>query len=279
MKSHCLISLIFVIFVINKNYYTQNEDTVISFSGGRSSGFLLYKVLEAYGGTLPDYIKVIFCNTGKEMPQTLNFVEECSQRWSVPIIWLEYRSKRKFSVVNYHTASRDGEPFEMMIDDKKMLPSPPKRFCTSELKVLTIERYMKSLNIQQWTTFVGIRADEPNRVAKMRMKQDYLVPFAEDGVLKRQIIDFWKQNNFDLNLPSHGDFSNCDLCFLKRLSLKKTIIKEDPVRALWWANQEEKVNYFFRADHPSYRQLYETASQQEDFFGSDDETIACFCGD
>ena len=264
---------------ISMNKYQCNEDAVISFSGGRSSGFLLHKVIQAYDGTLPDHIKVIFCNTGKEMPQTLDFVEDCSQKWNVPIVWLEYRSKRKFCVVDYNTASKNGEPFEMMIDDKKMLPSPPKRFCTSELKVLTIERYMKSLGINQWTTFVGIRADEPTRVAKMKMKEDYLVPFSKDKILKKDIIDFWNNNNFDLDLPAHGDFSNCDLCFLKRLSLKKTIIKEDSERAIWWMDQEQKVNHFFRADHPSYRQMYENAGKQQDFFGADDETIACFCGD
>jgi hypothetical protein len=259
--------------------YQCDEDAVISFSGGRSSAFLLFKVLEAYDGRLPDHIKVIFCNTGKEMPQTLSFVKSCGINWKVPIVWLEYRSKKDFVVVDYKTSSKNGEPFAAMIDDKKMLPSPPKRFCTSELKVLTIERYMKSLNIEQWTTFVGIRADEPRRVAKMKMKEDYLVPFAQDKIIKNDIINFWKKNNFDLDLPFHGDFSNCDLCFLKRLSLKKTIIREDPVRALWWANEEEKINHFFRADHPSYKQLHQTAGQQEDFFGADDETIACFCGD
>ena len=80
-----------------------------------------------------------------------------------------YRSKRKFCVVDYDTASKNGEPFEMMIDDKKMLPHPCARFCTSELKVLTIERYMKSLEIDEWSTYVGIRADEPLRAAKMKM--------------------------------------------------------------------------------------------------------------
>ena len=79
------------------NKYQCDEDAVISFSGGRSSGFLLHKVVQAYDGLLPDHIKVIFCNTGKEMPQTLDFVEDCSQKWNVPIVWLEYRSKRKFS--------------------------------------------------------------------------------------------------------------------------------------------------------------------------------------
>ena len=264
---------------ISMNKYQCNEDAVISFSGGRSSGFLLHKVIQAYDGTLPDHIKVIFCNTGKEMPQTLDFVEDCSQKWNVPIVWLEYRSKRKFRVVDYDTASKNGEPFEMMIDDKKMLPHPCARFCTSELKVLTIERYMKSIEIDEWSTYVGIRADEPLRAAKMKMKRDYLVPFSKDNITKKEINNFWQDNNFDLKLPNHGNFSNCDLCFLKGLSIKKSIADESPRSVIWWMNQEKKLNHTFRKDHPSYQQIYENAGKQQDFFGADDETIACFCGD
>ena len=48
----------------------------ISFSGGRTSGFMLKQILNTYGGELPDDIKVCFANTGKEMPETLDFVHE-----------------------------------------------------------------------------------------------------------------------------------------------------------------------------------------------------------
>ena len=54
-------------------YYIDHFENgaVISFSGGRSSAYMLYKILEAHDFKLPEYIKVIFANTGKEMPQTL----------------------------------------------------------------------------------------------------------------------------------------------------------------------------------------------------------------
>ena len=39
---------------------------VIHFSGGRTSAFMLWHILEAHGGTLPQDVKVVFCNTGKE---------------------------------------------------------------------------------------------------------------------------------------------------------------------------------------------------------------------
>lgn len=73
------------------NPYVITEPTCISFSGGRTSAYMLYRVLEANNG-LPDMAKVCFANTGKEEEATLQFVHDCSVNWSVPITWLEYRA-------------------------------------------------------------------------------------------------------------------------------------------------------------------------------------------
>lgn len=39
---------------------------LISFSGGRTSAYMLWRILEAHDGTLPDDVHVTFANTGKE---------------------------------------------------------------------------------------------------------------------------------------------------------------------------------------------------------------------
>ena len=49
---------------------------VIAFSGGRTSGLMLYRILEAHGGALPDDVVPVFCNTGKEHHATLDFVRD-----------------------------------------------------------------------------------------------------------------------------------------------------------------------------------------------------------
>jgi predicted phosphoadenosine phosphosulfate sulfurtransferase len=48
-------------------HYGINGTTIITFSGGRTSGFLLHKILENYNGKLPSDAYVVFDNTGKEM--------------------------------------------------------------------------------------------------------------------------------------------------------------------------------------------------------------------
>lgn len=264
------------------SHYFCSEPTVVSFSGGRTSAFMLYKTLEAHDGNLPDYVKVCFANTGKEMPQTLDFVRDCAKEWGCEITWLEYRKKKTFAVVDYESASREGEPFDQLTTDRKYLPNMVARFCTSELKVLTIDRYMSSQQIDEYDTMVGIRADEPRRVAKMRSKEGYRVPLADTKVIKEDIAHFWQHNGFDLKMPNRGgvnDFGNCDLCFLKGGKLKMSIIEQMPERAGWWANQEKKIGGVFRSDQPSYSQMQIIATDQAGFDFGESTSIPCFCGD
>lgn len=44
---------------------------------------MLWRILQAHGGTLPDDIVVCFANTGREMPATLDFVRDIGERWDV----------------------------------------------------------------------------------------------------------------------------------------------------------------------------------------------------
>ena len=243
---------------------------VVSFSGGRSSGMMLHRLLD-------QDICVVFCNTGKEHPVTLDFVRDCQENWNVPITWLEYAGKKAYRVVDYETASRNGEPFARLIEDKHYLPNMVARFCTSELKVLTIERYLKGRGIDDYEMAVGIRGDEPRRLAKMRAKDGYICPIAD--ATEDDVHNFWQSQPFDLKLPDakHNFYSNCDLCFLKGGGIKASLIKENPGVADWWIEQEEKIGARFRSDQPSYADLKIIAKDQQDLFA--DESVPCFCGD
>jgi len=278
------------------NPYKTFGPTCISFSGGRTSAFMLYKVLEANNG-LPDDCVVMFANTGKEDEATLRFVNECSMRWKVKITWLEFRdNETKFEVVDFNTASRNGEPFEALIKKKNYLPNPIARFCTVDLKILTFERYLKSLGWEDWDNFVGIRADEPRRVAKIRANPsdgrkgvNREMPLAADGISKFDVMRFWQAQDFDLELPNingttyHG---NCDLCFLKGYKQTLSLIQEKPERAIWWAKMEGSITNAhikdggtFRKDRPTYQQMMNYNDVQFDMFADDDEGMACFCGE
>lgn len=278
------------------NPYLITEPTVISFSGGRTSAYMLWKCLEAHNMSLPKEAIVCFANTGKEEEATLKFVNDCSINWNVPIVWLEFRdNEQKFEVVTFETASRNGEPFEALIKKRGMLPNPVGRFCTVELKVRTIHRYLNFIGIESAINMIGIRADEQRRLAKIGNK-DYganwekYAPLGLDGVTKKTVGDFWKAQPFDLGLFNNNGVTmhgNCDLCFLKAGNQIQSLIQEKPQRALWWAKMEQLIEDSiefkgdgarFRKDRPSYKQMYDNAHNQKtlDF---QDESIECFCGD
>lgn len=241
---------------------------------------MLWRVLQSNDG-LPDEAKVCFANTGKEEEATLQFVRDCAKHWKLSIAWIEYRSdKPKFAVVNFDSASRQGEPFEQLIRKRQYLPNPVSRFCTQELKVLAIERYLKSIGIDDPDMMVGVRADEPRRLPKLRAR-GMSVPLADAGVTQADVQAFWKSQPFDLGLTFRDGVTalgNCDLCFLKGPQQIMGLIKDKPERATWWAKQERHVGATFRSDRPSYEQMQQYMNNQADMFNNEGG-IDCFCGD
>jgi 3'-phosphoadenosine 5'-phosphosulfate sulfotransferase (PAPS reductase)/FAD synthetase len=202
---------------------------LISVSGGRTSGYMLWRILQSHGGQLPNDVRPMFANTGKEMPETLDFVRDMSERWGVQITWVEYRPKteagKQHAIVDWHTASRRGEPYAALIEDRKYLPNVVARFCTVELKIRPMHRVVRECGWEDWINCVGIRADEPRRVAKLSARAGAetpdelaIAPLAVAGITVSDVSAFWRQQPFDLRLPNingrtmHG---NCDLCFLK----------------------------------------------------------------
>ena len=259
------------------NPYLITEPTCISFSGGRTSAYMLYQVLQAHGGKMPADGIVCFANTGKEEEATLKFVNDCSINWGVPIIWLEYQAENpKFKVVDYASASRNGEPFAELITKRSYLPNAIARFCTSELKVLAIDRYMKSIDRPEYDTLVGIRADEPRRVAKMRVNADVkLTPLATQGVTQAIVWDFWNSQPFDLELAKFNGASNCDLCFLKGTGILGGLIIQKPERAIWWANMEKQTGGRFANDKPTYAQMMQFQKERSAGPASRSKTLDC----
>lgn len=282
--------------------YKLSGTTVVSFSGGRTSAYMLRQVLEN-NEDLSDLV-VTFANTGKEHPATLEFVQECAERWSVPIVWLEFRDDEAgFAVVDYATASRQGEPFEALIRKRKYLPNPVTRFCTIDLKIRIIHKYLRSLGLSTEEVPVdmmtGIRADEPRRVVKIRHRKStseskwatMVMPLADAGAGVQDVTDFWADQPFDLMLSTINGRTlegNCDLCFLKGAKQVYSIIASDRPKALWWARMESEVvsggkftgdGARFRFDRPSYQQMIDYSDTQFDMFADHAEAIACFCGD
>ncbi len=58
--------------IVGRNPYLIEGPALVSFSGGRTSGYMLKHILDAHDGTLPEDVHVVFANTGKEMEVTMS---------------------------------------------------------------------------------------------------------------------------------------------------------------------------------------------------------------
>lgn len=242
---------------------------IINFSGGRTSAYMTKRLIDE---GLTDYI-VTFQNTGKEMPQTLDFINECDKRWNLNIVWLEYKKPASFEVVTFETASRNGEPFEALLKQRpSALPNNQFRYCTAELKINTLKRYLKSLGIKEYTSYNGIRYDEPRRWNKIKNSDyDVELPLVKWKINKSDVLDFWKQQDFDLQV--NEPYGNCDCCFLKGKGKLSIIAKEKPELFDWWIDKEIKGTF---KKEITYKQIKDKAQNQLGLWDND-PSFECFC--
>jgi phosphoadenosine phosphosulfate reductase len=67
--------------LINQAIERHGDNLYVAFSGGKSSLVVLQMALKVK----PD-IRVMFCNTGVEMPETVQFVHELKDKWNLNLI-------------------------------------------------------------------------------------------------------------------------------------------------------------------------------------------------
>lgn len=254
---------------------------------------MMLKILADNG--LQDDDFVIFANTGKERPETLDFVHECETRWQVPVVWIEatfrpynleietMESSVGFRVVNYETASRKGEPYSAMNRwiNCGHVPNRASPFCTKYLKTIPMRMYMLAQGYEDYEEFWGIRFDEPERARNAKNKGIEL-PLVDMQVFEQNVFQFWSAQPFDLNLKTYE--GNCDLCIKKSEKKLLTILAENPGIEKWWADEEKATNSTFNlapiptlvnASRRKFRKAIDARIQKEkDLF-----SISCFCGD
>ena len=284
---------------MNSSYFLK-EPTIISFSGGRTSAYLLYQIIQAHNGELPDYVYPVFANTGKEMPQTLDFIKDCSEHWGCKVYWMELykiiedgkgptendrKWMFKYKETDYDNCSRNGEPFELVINHYNKLPNATNRFCTYLLKQKAITWFERTIGLKHPDQVLGLRYDEPRRVHNITNKdkyQDKRCPLYDNEVTKETVKKFWDSSNFDLKLVArdgHTILGNCDMCFLKGKKQTMDIMRSRPELSDWWIEQETRTGKTFRFDIPVVDLLDKSKQKLNlDLFESD-ESLDCFCTD
>ena len=210
---------------------TSDKTLVISFSGGRTSGYLTKRLLEEKN-KWKDVI-VIFANTGQEHEKTLEFINNCDKKFGFNTVWIEaiaHPGERKTStakIVNYKTASRDGRPFEDVIA-KYGIPWSKAGHCTRELKEQPIKNYLRELGLDKTNRVmaIGIRADESHRKSKVAEENNFIYPLIDWDIDKEDVLSWWEDQDFDLEIPEH--MGNCVWCWKKSYIKLVTVMREKP---------------------------------------------------
>lgn len=167
---------------------------ILGLSGGRDStalAILLHK-------EIPD-LEYFFCDTGKELPETYEYLDRIRARLGIKIITLA--EKRGF---DYWLTIHGG-----------LLPSPQKRWCTVMMKIKPLEDFIGD---DETVSYIGIRADE-DREGYISTKPNIkpVFPFKERGLVKADIVQLLEDSG--IGLPSYYRWrsrSGCFFCFFQR---------------------------------------------------------------
>lgn len=189
---------------------------ILGLSGGKDSAALAIYMRDR----VPN-MEYFFADTGKELPETYEYLDKLKARLGIEIKRL--------------SADRG---FDHWLDVYGgMLPSPKARWCTKALKIQPIEEFVGN---DRAISYIGIRADEENRKGYISTKDNIQssFPFIEDGLRKDDIIKILEESG--IGLPKYYDWrsrSGCFFCFYQRKIEWVRLAEQHPERF------EEAVRY------------------------------------
>ena len=167
---------------------------ILSLSGGKDS-----TALAVYMRDRVPQMEYIFCDTGKELPETYDYINKIEALLGKPIVRLN-----------------SGYSFDHWLQVYSgFLPSARMRWCTKELKLKPFERYCGDDVVY---SYIGLRADE-NRQGYISHKPNIIpvYPFREDGVNKAEVFRILEESG--LGIPPYYQWrtrSGCYFCFFQR---------------------------------------------------------------
>ncbi len=187
---------------MNKAEHTQEKPVrhILSLSGGKDSSALAIYMRDR----VPD-IEYVFCDTGKELPETYDYLDRLEAYLGKPIVRIQH-----------DLLQRGGDAFgDLLKIRRNFLPSPQMRWCTEQLKIKPFERYVGDDRV---VNYIGIRADE-NRKGYISSKPNITAryPFIEDGITKQDVERILKETG--LGLPAYYAWrsrSGCYFCFFQQ---------------------------------------------------------------
>jgi len=175
---------------------------ILGLSGGRDSAALAV-FMRQHHPELP--LEYFFTDTGKELPEVYTFLDKLEGFLGKPILRLNPDRDFDFWLAEYGN----------------FLPSPRTRWCTRQLKLRPLERWLKD-DLEAGVavhSYVAIRADEPSREGYQATHSGMHVhlPLKEAGVDRAGVIEILRQS--DVGEPEYYSWrsrSGCTFCFYQQ---------------------------------------------------------------
>lgn len=177
---------------------------ILGLSGGKDSAALAVHMNQKHPEIDVEYF---FTDTGYELQETYDFLNKLKTRLDKPIHYINPTNSFDYFLKKYNN----------------FLPSQTARWCTIEMKLKSMENWLKpALDAgQEIITYVGIRYDERGRVG-YKPTNDLIkarFPFIEDCVDKEGVLEILETSG--LGLPDYYKWrsrSGCTFCFFQKRS-------------------------------------------------------------
>ncbi|MES2899538.1 MAG: phosphoadenosine phosphosulfate reductase family protein [Pseudomonadota bacterium] len=204
----------------------MSERHVLGLSGGRDSAALAVYLSQQRPDTAFDYY---FADTGKELPETYEYLGRLEGFLGRPIIRINARHDFDFWLREYNY----------------FLPSPQTRWCTRQLKLAPFEEYIRPMLAagDSVVSYVALRADENDRqgYTPRRSRVTIRYPLREGDIDAAGVTAILQ--GAGLGLPAFYDWrsrSGCTFCFYQQ-KIEWVRLKERHPRAFKEAKAYEKI--------------------------------------
>ena len=230
---------------------TNNEDLivkrpdkmkqVVSFSGGRTSAYLVYLMEQKRINEGWD-VSYIFMDTGAEHPKTYEFIKNIIKHFEIdliclrPVINLEFGVGITYKEISIDDICCDLKPWEEMIEKYGTPFYPSGAACTGYMKTTPYKKYCDdNFGKNKYITWLGIRVDEPKRLSEKK-NFDYMANISDFD--KHDVLDWWDEQEFNLDLPEH--LGNCVFCIKKGVNKVALAAKDEPEMAVEFMKMTER---------------------------------------